>query len=124
MVARTFLLNYVKGCMRFLLTGDLPHDITGAGHGCHVQASEPERRGVASATASAPPDYLERALQAASRDASARLRPARVLARFREWCDATIHDEIEPRSREWWDHKLQELLALASREVPAEGFEL
>lgn len=65
MVARTLLLDYVKGCMRFLLTGDLPHDVTDAGHGCHVQAPEPERRGVAPATASAQPDYLERALWAA-----------------------------------------------------------
>jgi hypothetical protein len=77
------------------------------------------------------PDYLERALWDASRDASARSRPARVYARFAQWWDATMIDEIAQtrlgevtRSPEWWADKFQELSALADRETPMEGFEL
>jgi len=77
------------------------------------------------------PDYLERALWDASRDASARSRPARVYARFEAWWDATMIDEIAQttlgeaaRTPEWWADKFQELRALATRETPLEGFEL
>jgi hypothetical protein len=68
-------------------------------------------------------DYLQAALDEAAR-LEQEHHEERVSARFHEWWDATMRDEIarsgetgKARSARWWGRRFQELMSMARREV-------